>query len=621
MSALAVVTRPTDQGTDDLDLVAGVRARDDRAFELLFLRYQPRVAAYVRGMVNDPGRAEDITQEVFISALRRMRETDREIAFKPWIYEIAKNACIDSFRRARSREEISFDAQDALGADDVARLAQPGATPDSVIEGKLALDNLCGAFGGLSQTHHEILVMREFEGLSYREISERLGMSRAAVESTLFRARRRLSEEYDELVSGKRCVRVQQIVDSGAAGAAGLRDQRRMARHLSHCQPCRRYAGLAGVDVDAVAKRSVAAAAGATAGRIAAFVPLPMFLRRRFGAEEASQLLGQQGAAPLAQWTANVAGVFDPTLVAGWTKAVATAATVAVAGVGAGAAMTERDALQGFIARVPTVVPGSAVAGSGSAQAQRNRGVVQRRSVGADGRRSAAERDEPAMGRVRGGSASVGALVDGGGPAAGSLRTDVPVRSPSSSPVAGPGTVQPDGSAASKRRIKAIAEMIERASQSLDHGAPAASQTGGTGGGATAAGREAPNGARDYQRSLQRLIDGLMDGRGSGGAGSGSGAVGSGGGVGGGGGGSGRGDAGAGAGANTTNPTKGPGATAQGLPGKVTPTPTATGPAAAATHTSPDAVATSTSTKVADTVSDVSRAIITSTLPQAQPPS
>jgi len=175
MSALAVVTRPTDQGTDDLDLVAGVRARDDRAFELLFLRYQPRIAAYVRGMVHDPGRAEDITQEVFMSALRRMRETDREIAFKPWIYEIAKNACIDSFRRSRCRDEISFDAQDALGADDVARLAHPGATPDSIIEGKVALDHLCGAFGGLSQTHHEILVMREFEGLSYCEISERLG--------------------------------------------------------------------------------------------------------------------------------------------------------------------------------------------------------------------------------------------------------------------------------------------------------------------------------------------------------------------------------------------------------------------------------------------------------------
>ena len=54
-------------------------------------------------MVHDHGRAEDITQEVFMSALRRMRETDRPIAFKPWIYEIAKNACIDAFRRSQAR--------------------------------------------------------------------------------------------------------------------------------------------------------------------------------------------------------------------------------------------------------------------------------------------------------------------------------------------------------------------------------------------------------------------------------------------------------------------------------------------------------------------------------------
>src|ERR687894_1524531 len=84
----------------DHELVAAVRRGDDRAFERLYERYQRRIAAYVHGMVKDHGRAEDITQEVFISALRRMRETERPIAFKPWVYEIAKNACVDAYRRA-----------------------------------------------------------------------------------------------------------------------------------------------------------------------------------------------------------------------------------------------------------------------------------------------------------------------------------------------------------------------------------------------------------------------------------------------------------------------------------------------------------------------------------------
>ena len=78
-----------------------VRRGDDRAFEVLFSRYDAGSARTSRAWSATTRRAEDITQEVFMSALRRMRDTERAIAFKPWIYEIAKNACIDEFRRTR----------------------------------------------------------------------------------------------------------------------------------------------------------------------------------------------------------------------------------------------------------------------------------------------------------------------------------------------------------------------------------------------------------------------------------------------------------------------------------------------------------------------------------------
>ncbi|MEA2193610.1 MAG: hypothetical protein QOG42_44 [Solirubrobacteraceae bacterium] len=332
MSALAVAVA-ADRETDDLDLVAAVRAGDDRAFEVLFRRYQPRIAAYVGGMVRDHGRAEDITQEVFMAALRRLREEDaREILFRPWIYEIAKNKCIDAYRRGRHAAEVSFDAHDQVGAADHGRLAEPTPTPDAAVEGKLAFDNLRGAFGGLSEAHHDILVMREFEGLSYREIGERLGMSRAAVESTLFRARKRLGEEYEELVSGKRCLRVQRIVEDAGLSSAGLRDQRRVARHLAHCQPCRRHAHLAGADVLELVRPASKAA------RVAALLPLPAFLRRRWGdGGDAAPVLSQQAARPAAQWSAHIAAGLDPGAVSSWAKVAATAATVALAGVGGSA--------------------------------------------------------------------------------------------------------------------------------------------------------------------------------------------------------------------------------------------------------------------------------------------
>src|SRR5436305_6783225 len=125
------------------ELVAAVRRGDDRAFEVLFSRYERRITAYVAGMVGDHARAEDITQDVFISALRRIRETQRPIAFKPWIYEIAKNASIDEFRRARRSQEVSFEDDDGFSyaARNVYVHAPP---PQAAIESKQRLDDLCG---------------------------------------------------------------------------------------------------------------------------------------------------------------------------------------------------------------------------------------------------------------------------------------------------------------------------------------------------------------------------------------------------------------------------------------------------------------------------------------------
>jgi RNA polymerase sigma factor (sigma-70 family) len=302
------------EGPTDAVLVAAVRRDDDRAFEQLYARYQRRIAGYVLGMVKDHGRAEDITQEVFISALRRMRETDRTIAFKPWIYEIAKNACIDQFRRSRRAEEISMDAGDGLGQADHGRLVAAEPTPDDAVDAKQQLDHLCGAFGGLSDSHHEILVLREFEGLSYREIGDRMGLSRPGVESTLFRARKRLTEEYDELVSGQRCQRIQTIITAAGGSAPGTRDQRKLARHVSHCQPCRRMALAAGLDIASLPRTPARRAVE----RVAGLLPIPGFLRSRMYA-------GSEQMVP----------VSEP-MAAAWSKAVAAGAALLVAGVGAG---------------------------------------------------------------------------------------------------------------------------------------------------------------------------------------------------------------------------------------------------------------------------------------------
>ena len=406
----SIVAEPVVVNDDDHRLVAAVRRGDDRAFEALYSRYHRRIHAYVMGMVKDHGRAEDITQEVFVSALRRMRETERPIAFKPWVYEIAKNACIDQFRRSKRTEEVSLQAEDGLAPADYGRLVGSDPAPHDAVAAKQELDNLCGAFGGLSDTHHEILVMRELEGLSYREIGDRMGMSRPAVESTLFRARRRLTEEYDELVSGARCLRIQSLIATAAESRLGTRESRRLSRHVAYCQPCRREAMAAGLDSAILTHVPLRKRA---AQKVAGLLPFPIFER----------------------WLAQAPAVSDQAA-SGWAK-LATAAAVVVAGVGAAGVGTQvignggdnaapKRAAAGPAAEksaAPASAPtktGQQTAGApAQAQAKKQTGTgtakQQQRSTRSGGTQNAGGGNAPAAGGSGGGSSGAGSAASGGG--------------------------------------------------------------------------------------------------------------------------------------------------------------------------------------------------------------
>jgi RNA polymerase sigma factor (sigma-70 family) len=309
-------------------LVAASREGDDRAFEELYARYRERIFSFILSKVHDHGRAEDIAQEVFMSALRRLRSSDQAISFKPWIYEIAKNACIDEFRRGSRAREVPLESDGEFVVDRQAAAVSAVPTPAAAVESKQRLNDLRGAFGGLSASHHQLLVMREFEGLSYDEIGERLDMTRQMVESSLFRARRKLTEEYQELASGQRCEQIQSAIDDGrlsSVSGLGIRDRRRFARHLSHCQPCRHVALMAGVDEALVKPRSIAA-------KIAALLPFPLWrLPWRSGAGKASRAGGSHQMAGAS--SAGLAGSAGSAITFGQA-----AATVAVIVAGAGGA-------------------------------------------------------------------------------------------------------------------------------------------------------------------------------------------------------------------------------------------------------------------------------------------
>jgi RNA polymerase sigma factor (sigma-70 family) len=331
---LALKSTATTDLRSEQALVQAARRGDDRAFEQLYAQYRERVTAFIQSKVRDHGRAEDISQEVFMAALRQLRSNDRHIALKPWIFAIAKNACIDEFRRSSRGREVSVETDDDFPTDQRASLSVV-PSPPAAIESKQRLDDLRGAFGGLSESHHRLIVMRELEGRSYDEIGNRLGMTRQMVESGLFRARRKLSEEYDELASGRRCEQVQTVIDSGAAlrlKALGIKERRRLSQHLSHCQGCGQHARMAGIDETLLKPRSIA-------GKIAALVPFGGLWRwpwRRGGSAPAR---AHASGHMVASGAAQAAGSAGSSVTIG--QAAAAIAALAIAGAGGGIAIAQ----------------------------------------------------------------------------------------------------------------------------------------------------------------------------------------------------------------------------------------------------------------------------------------
>jgi RNA polymerase sigma factor (sigma-70 family) len=308
----------------DADLVAAVRAGDDAAFEELYRRYHKRISAFVCGMLRDEGRCEDVAQDAFMSALRRMRATDAEINFKPWIYQIARNAAIDSYRRTSHAVEVSMDADDGLRASDRSRLVGLEGGPDAALVTKERLSHLQGAFDELSDVHTKVLVMRELEGMSYREIGEKLDLTRPAVESALFRARRRLESEYEEIADGRRCQAMRATLARMVQGTHRGAEEHRLARHVKRCHSCRHRARVLGITPQT--------ALGTLRDKAAALFPLPFLFRRGGDGGGITGLLSTgANSAPLAERAAAIV-------------AAAALAGAGGAALGGGALAGDRDA-------------------------------------------------------------------------------------------------------------------------------------------------------------------------------------------------------------------------------------------------------------------------------------
>ena len=194
---VALAVAPADPARDartpgaDEALVAAFKGGDVRAFDALFTRYGQPIFGYVYRSVGDPALAEELTQEVFLKAFLHLRRTATETTFKAWIYRIATTTCLDAHRAAARRpatvrdEEVLALMADCAAGDPEQRQIQR--------EQRHAVRRTLDA---LPAPYRQALLLRQWQGLSYAEIGEALGISVEAVTSLIHRARQAFRAAY-----------------------------------------------------------------------------------------------------------------------------------------------------------------------------------------------------------------------------------------------------------------------------------------------------------------------------------------------------------------------------------------------------------------------------------------
>ncbi|MHC5055146.1 MAG: sigma-70 family RNA polymerase sigma factor [Planctomycetota bacterium] len=195
-------------GATDQALVARASSGDEGAFEELVLKYQDRVYGLALRLTRRPEEAEDVTQEAFLKAYRALGDFKGESAFYTWLFRITFNSAHSRLRtlgRRHSREKVvSFGAADPEAGEGAAAYAAEPASPEpepvAVLESADAAERVKQAIDGLTPDNRAAITLREVEGLSYEEIAEVTGWTRAAVKSRLHRVRQELAGALRDLV-------------------------------------------------------------------------------------------------------------------------------------------------------------------------------------------------------------------------------------------------------------------------------------------------------------------------------------------------------------------------------------------------------------------------------------
>jgi RNA polymerase sigma factor (sigma-70 family) len=221
----------------DDQLVALFRMGYEEAFEAIFERYRQRLFNYTRQMLSrSRSDAEDALQDVFLRAHVALRQDDRPVTLRAWLYRVAHNRCVDQIRRPALVPRDVFDVSRA-----------PLQDPLALVERREDMRRLFGDIRRLPDHQRSALFMREAEGMSYAEIADALGVTVKAVKALLARARMGLTAA--DAARNAACCDIR--AELALAFDRGVRMSGRSRAHLRECDGCRRYrVALRGVRSD-----------------------------------------------------------------------------------------------------------------------------------------------------------------------------------------------------------------------------------------------------------------------------------------------------------------------------------------------------------------------------------
>lgn len=201
------VDKPVDS---DAMLVERTVAGDQKAFELLVIKYQKRIQRLIGRMVRDVDLVEDIAQETFIRAYRALAKFRGEAQFYTWLYRIAVNTAKKALMDMKRDPTVSENSFKSGEDDETSRFEielTSVETPDAVLASKEIAEMVNAAMEALPEELRQAITLREIEGLSYEEISEAMNCPIGTVRSRIFRAREAISLKVKPLLenqSGKR---------------------------------------------------------------------------------------------------------------------------------------------------------------------------------------------------------------------------------------------------------------------------------------------------------------------------------------------------------------------------------------------------------------------------------